>query len=253
MAMRFADKVVLVTGASSGVGRAVARRVAAEGAAVVLGARGVAAGERLAAEIRAEGGTAVFVPTDVTVATDMERLTGTAMGRFGRLDAAFNNAGGVTAAGSVHELTPGQWEADLGLNLTSVFHGLRHQVPVIAASGGGAILNNASNLGVVGMATVAPYVAAKHGVVGLTRAVALEGAERGVRVNAVLSGAIDTPGFRTSMGATPEGEAHVAGLHPLGRIGTAEEIAAFCAFLLSDESSFVTGAALSIDGGYTTR
>ncbi|WP_280454664.1 SDR family NAD(P)-dependent oxidoreductase [Nocardia brasiliensis] len=253
MTARFADQVVLITGASSGVGKAVALRVAAEGAAVVLGARGKDAGERVAAEIRAAGGRALFVPTDVTVEQDVARLTEAAVTEFGRLDAAFNNAGAVNAFGPVAEIDEAGWRADLELNLTSVFYGLRHQVPALVAAGGGAILNNASNLGVVGMGSVAPYVAAKHGVVGLTRAVALEAAEQGVRVNALVSGAVDTPAFRNSMGATPEGEAAIAALHPLGRISTPAEIAGFCAFLLSVEAGFVTGAALAIDGGFTAR
>ncbi|WP_245552212.1 glucose 1-dehydrogenase [Nocardia aobensis] len=250
---RFESKVVLITGASSGVGAAVARRVAAEGAAVVLGSRGKEAGDRIAADIRAEGGRAVFVPTDVTVAEDVERLTRTAIDEFGRLDAAFNNAGAVNAFGPVQDIDENGWRADLELNLTGVYFGLRSQVPALLASGGGAILNNASNLGVVGMASVAPYVAAKHGVVGLTRAVALETAAAGVRVNALVSGAVDTPAFRSSMGATPEGEAAVAALHPLRRIARAEEIASLCAYLLSDEASFVTGAAVAVDGGFTAR
>ncbi|GAB2675031.1 SDR family NAD(P)-dependent oxidoreductase [Nocardia goodfellowii] len=258
MSTRFANKVVLITGASSGVGKALAIRVAAEGAAVVLGARGKDAGERVAADIRAGGGRALFVPTDVTVEADVARLTQAALTEYGRLDAAFNNAGAVLAYGPVSAAEAGgvaeqDWRADLELNLTSVFFGMRHQVPAILGSGGGAILNNASNLGVVGMGSVAPYVAAKHGVVGLTRAVALETAEQGVRVNAIASGAIDTPAFRASMGATPEGEAAVAAMHPMGRISRPEEIASFCAYLLSDEASFVTGAALSIDGGFTAR
>ncbi|WP_433578673.1 SDR family NAD(P)-dependent oxidoreductase [Nocardia brasiliensis] len=253
MTSRFADQVVLITGASSGVGKAVASRVAAEGAAVVLGARGKEAGEQVAAEIRAAGGRALFVPTDVTVEQDVARLTEAAVTEFGRLDAAFNNAGAINAFGPVAEIDEASWRADLELNLTSVFYGLRHQVPALVATGGGAILNNASNLGVVGMGSVAPYVAAKHGVVGLTRAVALEAAEQGVRVNALISGAVDTPAFRNSMGATPEGEAAVAALHPLGRISTPAEIAGFCAFLLSAEAGFVTGAALAIDGGFTAR
>ncbi|MFD0362899.1 SDR family NAD(P)-dependent oxidoreductase [Nocardia sp. GCM10030253] len=253
MSTRFAEKVVLITGASSGVGKAVALRVAAEGAAVVLGARGKDAGEQVAADIRAAGGRALFVPTDVTVEDDVARLTQAALTEFGRLDGAFNNAGAVNAFGPVSDIDESGWRADIELNLTSVFYGLRHQVPALVASGGGAILNNASNLGVVGMGQVAPYVAAKHGVVGLTRAVALEAAEQGVRVNAIVSGAIDTPAFRNSMGATPEGEAAIAALHPLGRISKPDEIASFCAYLLSDEASFVTGAALAIDGGFTAR
>ncbi|AYF76355.1 glucose 1-dehydrogenase [Nocardia yunnanensis] len=253
MNTRFDGKVVLITGATSGVGAAVARRIVAEGGAVVLGARGKQAGDRMVEELRSMGGRALFVPTDVTVEADVARLTAAAVTEFGRLDAAFNNAGAVNAFGPVQDIDDAGWRAELELNLTAVYHGLRQQVPALAAGGGGAILNNASNLGVVGMAQVAPYVAAKHGVVGLTRAVALEAAELSIRVNALVSGAVDTPAFRSSMGATPEGEAAIAAQHPLGRIARPEEIAGFCAYLLSDEAGFVTGAALAIDGGFTAR
>lgn len=250
---RFESKVVLITGATSGIGEAVARRIVAEGGAVVLGARGKEAGDRLAEELRAGGGQALFVSTDVTLEADVERLTSAAVSEFGRLDGAFNNAGALNTFGPVQDVDEAGWRADLELNLTSVFYGMRHQVPALLASGGGAILNNASNLGAVGMASVAPYVAAKHGVVGLTRAVALETAEQSIRVNAIASGGVDTPAFRNSTGATPEGVAYISGLHPMGRIARPEEIAAFCAYLLSDEASFITGAALAIDGGFTAR
>ncbi|WP_279583256.1 SDR family oxidoreductase [Fodinicola feengrottensis] len=184
----------------------------------------------------------------------MAALVRTTVSEFGRLDGAFNNAGSVAAFGPVQGISDQDWRTDLEQNLTSVFYGLKHQVPAILAAGrGGAIVNNASNLGAVGMAAVAPYVAAKHGIVGLTRSVALETAEQGVRVNALLTGGVDTPGFRESMGTTPEAVAQIAALHPLGRISQPAEIAAFVAFLLSDESTFVTGAALAIDGGFTAR
>ncbi|MEV6769990.1 glucose 1-dehydrogenase [Nocardia sp. NPDC051030] len=253
MGSRFESKVVLITGATSGIGEAVARRIAAEGGAVVLGARGKEAGDRLAEQIRATGGRALFVPADVTIEADVERLTHAAIAEFGRLDGAFNNAGAINAFGPVQDIDESAWRADLELNLTAVYYGLRHQVPALAATGGGAILNNASNLGTVGMAQVAPYVAAKHGVVGLTKAVALENADQSIRVNAITSGAVDTPAFRNSMGGTPEGEAAIASLHPIARIARPEEIASFCAYLLSDEATFITGAALAIDGGFTAR
>lgn len=207
----------------------------------------------MSAEIREAGGRAVFVSADVTDPDDQARLTRTAIDEFGRLDAAFNNAGAVKAFGAIQDIDEASWSADLELNLTGVYYGLRQQIPAIIASGGGAILNNASNLGVVGMGSVAPYVAAKHGVVGLTRAVALESAAQGVRVNALVSGAVDTPAFRGSMGATPEGAAAVAAMHPLARISRPDEIASLCAYLLSDEASFVTGAAPAIDGGFTAQ
>ncbi|TCO65112.1 SDR family NAD(P)-dependent oxidoreductase [Actinocrispum wychmicini] len=253
MSSRFESKVIVVTGATSGMGQAVAERVAAEGASVVLAGRRKDEGEQVAADIRANGGQALFVPTDVTVESDVENLVRTAVTEFGRLDGAFNNAGGMNSFGPVQDLDEAGWRADLDVNLSSVFYGLKYQVPAIAAAGGGAILNNASNLGVVGFESVAPYVAAKHGVVGITRATALETAAQGIRINALVTGGVDTPLARATMLATDEGRAMVAGLHPVGRVAQPEEIAAFAAFLLSDEASFVTGAALAIDGGFTAR
>jgi NAD(P)-dependent dehydrogenase (short-subunit alcohol dehydrogenase family) len=254
MAARLASKVIVVTGGSSGIGRAVAERVAAEGATVVIGARRTDAGEQVAAGIRAAGGRARFVATDATVEAEVAGLVGVAVEEFGRLDGAFNNAGGVNASGPVQQIHEAAWRADLDQNLTSVFYGLKYQVPAMLGSGGGgAIVNNAALAGVVGVAGMAGYVAAKHGVVGLTRAAALECAGQGVRVNALVTGNVDTPLFRGLLGAPPDGRLEVAGMNPTGRVAQPDEIAALVAFLLSDEAAFITGAALAIDGGFTAQ
>ncbi|MGS2641071.1 SDR family oxidoreductase [Streptosporangium sp. LJ11] len=252
MPARFAEKVILITGATSGMGRAAAERIAAEGAKVVLAARGKEAGDALAAGIRAAGGEATFVPADVTVEAEAAELVRQAVQRYGRLDGAFNNVGAATAIGPVTGIDGDAWQADLALNLSSVFFGLKHQIPALRAAGGGAIVNNASNLGVVGAAGMASYSAAKHGVVGLTRSAALDEATAGVRINALVTGGVDTPLLRANLGPTPEESLRAAeAMHPLGRIAQPEEIAAFAAFLLSDEARFITGAALAIDGGMT--
>ena len=249
MTPRFDGKVIVVTGGSSGIGRAVAQRIAAEGGCVVIGARGAEAGEAAAAVIRADGGRAEFVATDVTVEADVARLVGTALGRFGRLDGAFNNVGGVTAAGPIADLDAAGWQAELDLNLTSVFYCLKHELPALQGNHGGAIVNNASALSVTGAGGMAAYTAAKHGVVGLTRAAALESARAGIRVNALVTHAVDTPLFHSLAGDSVDATV----FSPAGRLSRPDEVAAFAAFLLSDEAGFVTGAALAIDGGYTAQ
>jgi NAD(P)-dependent dehydrogenase (short-subunit alcohol dehydrogenase family) len=252
MAGRLASKVVIVTGGATGIGRAVSGRIVADGGAVVIGGRRRDAGERAAGQLRAAGGRALFVATDVTVERQVERLVAAAVAEFGRLDGAVNNAGGVNAAGPVEAVDDAAWHADLAQNLTSVFYCLKFQIPaMIGSAGGGSIVNNASIGGVRGVPGMAPYVAAKHGVVGLTRSAALEGAGRGVRVNALVTGNVDTPLYRDLLGAPPEGELQGSAPNPTGRVSSAGEIASFMTFLLSDESAFITGAALAIDGGAT--
>ncbi|WP_062428819.1 SDR family NAD(P)-dependent oxidoreductase [Herbidospora daliensis] len=252
MSAHLTDKVILITGATSGMGRATAERIAAEGAKVVLAARGKEAGDALVASIRGGGGEATFVPADVTVEADSAELVRQAVSRYGRLDGVFNNVGAATAPGPVTDVDADAWHAELALNLTSVFYGLKHQIPALRASGGGAIVNNASVTGVQGQSGFSAYAAAKHGVIGLTRSAALETAETAIRINALVTGGVDTPLLRGGMGPTPDEALRAAGaMHPLGRIGRPEEIAAFVAFLLSDEAAFITGAALAIDGGMT--
>jgi NAD(P)-dependent dehydrogenase (short-subunit alcohol dehydrogenase family) len=249
---RFAEKVILITGATSGMGRAAAERIAAEGAKVVLAARGKEAGEALVAGLRAAGREATFIPADVTVEAEAAELVRQAVERYGRLDGAFNNVGAATAIGAVTDVDGDAWHADLALNFSSVFFGLKHQIPALRAAGGGAIVNNASNLAVTGAAGMASYSAAKHGVVGLTRSAALDTAATGIRINALVTGGVDTPLLRGNMGVPPEEAVRMAGaMHPIGRIAQPEEVAAFVAFLLSDEAAFITGAALAIDGGMT--
>ena len=253
MTDRLASKVVVVTGGGTGIGRAVAARTVADGAAVVVAGRREDVGERAAAELRGSGGRALFVASDVTVEADVARLVETAVREFGRLNGAFNNVGGVAATGPVHARSGRDWRADLDQNLTSVFYSLKFQIPAIAAAGGGSIVNNASIGGVRGIAGMSGYVAAKHGVVGLTRSAALEGAARGVRVNALVTGNADTPLYRRLLGAPAEGDLPGPAPNPTGRVAGPDEIAAFVAFLLSDESAFITGAALAIDGGSTAQ
>jgi NAD(P)-dependent dehydrogenase (short-subunit alcohol dehydrogenase family) len=254
MPRRLASKVVLVTGGATGMGRAVARRAAAEGAAVVIAGRRGDVGRRAATELRDGGGRALFVATDVTVEAEVDRLVAAAVAEFGRLDGAFNNAGGVNGSGPADELDAASWQADLAQNLTSVFYSLKFQIPaMISSAGAGSIVNNASIGGIRGIGGLSGYVAAKHGVVGLTRSAALEGAGRGIRVNALVTGNVDTPLYRRLLGAAADGELEGPAPNPTGRVASPDEVAAFVAFLLSDESAFVTGATLAIDGGFTAQ
>lgn len=245
---RFAGKVALVTGAGSGIGAAAARRLAVEGAAVVLAGRRTEPLDAVAQAITDGDGRAAVRTADVTVEPDVRELVGFCVRTYGRLDVAFNNAGTTTASGRTDRLELTAWQAELDANLTSVFLCLKHEIAAI--SDGGAILNNASLAAVGGIPSLAAYTAAKHGVLGLTRSTALEVVDRGVRINALITGNVDTPLYRRLSGLGPH-DALPSAPNPTGRTATTEEIASFVAYLLSDETTFITGAALTADGGFT--
>ena len=248
------DKVILVVGATSGIGRAVALRVAAEGAAVVVAGRRAELGAQVCGDIISAGGQGVFTPCDATREGDVAAAVALAIDRFGHLDGAVNNAGGVLAAGPLADLSAADWQAELDLNLNSVFFGLKHQIPAIHAAGGGAIINNASTAGVSAVPGLAAYSAAKHGLVGLTKSAALEWADRRVRVNAIVTGNVDTPLYRRLLDASPDHPRdQLDAPNPSGRLSDPTEIAGLVAYLLSDEAAFITGSAIAIDGGATAQ
>ncbi|MEP7354431.1 MAG: SDR family oxidoreductase [Acidobacteriota bacterium] len=247
----FAGKVALVTGGSSGIGRATALAFAAEGARVVIAARRAAESEATVKLIAEQGGEAFFVATDVSKATDVERLIATAVDKWGRLDLAFNNAGVLgTAFVPVPNYTEDAWDQVIDINLKGVFLSMKYEIPALLASGGGAIVNMSSVAGLIGGGAGIAYYASKHGVIGATKAAALEYATKGIRVNAVCPAVIET-----DMADTFPKEVRTALLaaHPVGRFGSPEEVAQAVVWLCSDKASFVTGHSLAIDGGLLAR
>ncbi|HET8727547.1 MAG TPA: SDR family oxidoreductase [Alphaproteobacteria bacterium] len=246
-----AEKVAIVTGASSGIGRATAKLFASEGASVVVTARRQAELDALVAEIEKAGGRAVAVAGDVRDEALAKALVETAVGRFGGLDVAFNNAGSTGEMAPVPDLSPAGWRDTLDTNLTSAFLGAKHQVPAMIERGGGSLVFTSTFVGhTVGMPGMAAYAASKAGLIGLTQVLAAEFGAKGIRANAVLPGGTDTPSSVTNApGATPEVQAFVEGLHALKRMAAPEEIARSVLHLASDASSFITGTALLVDGG----
>jgi NAD(P)-dependent dehydrogenase (short-subunit alcohol dehydrogenase family) len=247
----FDGKVAFVTGGGSGIGESIALTLASGGASVAVADRDATAAERVVAAISAAGGTAMPVSVDVSDPEAVAAAVASTVDAFGRLDIGVNNAGIGGDRAPTAEQTVESWRAVLEVNLDGVFYSMKAEIPAMLDSGGGAIVNMASILGSVGFATAGPYVAAKHGVVGLTRAAAIEYSAQGIRVNAVGPGFIRTPLLES--GLSEEMAAMVEQLHPIGRMGTSQEVANLVAFLSSDEASFVTGSYYTVDGAYTAQ
>jgi NAD(P)-dependent dehydrogenase (short-subunit alcohol dehydrogenase family) len=251
--MRLAGKVALITGGTSGMGRATAMLFAQEGARVAITGRNEARGREVVAEIEQAGGTAIFVRSDVRFAGDCRRAVEETLQAFGRLDILFNNAG-VLYANTVLDCTEEEWDLTLDTNLKGTYLMSKFALPAMIAQGNGVIINNASGWGLVGGDAAAAYCASKGGVVLLTKAMAIDHARQGIRVNCVCPGDVDTPMLpEDAQRRGMEWEEYVtsAADRPMGRIGKPEEIAKAVLFLASDDSSFVTGAVLAVDGGGT--
>lgn len=249
MAGQFEGKVALVTGGGMGIGRATALAFAKEGAKVVIGDILVDAGQETVSMIEEAGGTATFIKADVSKADDVKAMVDKTIETHGRLDFAHNNAGIEGDHGSLVDCTEENWNRTIDINLKGVWLCMKYEIPHMLENGGGAIVNTASVAGLVAGEGLPAYFASKHGVVGLTRAAALENAKAGIRVNAVCPGAIRTPMIARIIEAQPEMGEAMASMHPVGRIGEPEEIAAVVVWLCSDAASFVTGHPMAIDGG----
>src|SRR5256714_5572732 len=249
----FEGKVALVTGGGSGIGRATALAFAREGAQVVIGNRNVQRGEETVSVIRDAGGTASFKRTDVLVVAEIEALVDHAVETYGGLDLAFNNAGTEGDVAPLVEQTGANYDAIIDVNVKGVWLSLKYEIPRMLEHGGGAIVNCSSVAGVVGFPNVAIYIASKHAVIGLTKTAALEYSAQGIRINAVNPAVIDTEQLGRFVVGLNIKKDDLSTLHPIGRIGRAEEVAEAVLWLCSAKSSFVTGHSLLVDGGFTAR
>lgn len=255
MAGRLQDKVALVTGAASGIGRATALTFAREGAKLIIADMNEDGGEQTAHIITENGGEATFVQVDVTSASQIEAMISKTVETYGRLDCSFNNAGteGTTMVSTV-DYKEEDWNRVLSINLTGVWLCMKYEITQMLKQGGGAIVNTASVAGLVGSRGAgSAYAASKHGVVGLTKTAALEYAKQGIRVNCVCPGVIRTPMMERMLTRTPELEQQYMAAEPIGRLGMPEEVAESVVWLCSDAASFVTGHTMTVDGGMVAQ
>ncbi|HIM78694.1 MAG TPA: SDR family oxidoreductase [Dehalococcoidia bacterium] len=250
MAGQLEGKVSLITGGGSGIGKASALAFAREGSKVVVADVNVEGGEQTVRLIQDTGGEATFVRADVSNSGDVSDMVSHAVQTYNRLDCAFNNAGISGGRGRIHEYTEDDWSRVLNINLTGVWLCMKYEIIQMLKQGGGAIVNTASVMGLVGGSRSPAYGATKHGVVGLTKTGAVDYAQEAIRINAVCPGYIRTPMIEQGILSDPVAEERVVSRHPMHRLGTPEEIAEAVVWLCSDAASFVTGHAMTVDGGY---
>jgi NAD(P)-dependent dehydrogenase (short-subunit alcohol dehydrogenase family) len=251
--MKLEDKVAVITGAGSGIGRATALLFAQEGAKVVVADYSVEGGEETVRQVKEKGGEAIFIKTDVSQAADTQRMVKTAIDKYGRLDILYNNAGIEGTLVPTESVSEVDWDRVLSVNLKGVFLGSKYAIPQMLKQGGGVIISTASIAGLVAVTDMPAYCASKGGVVLLTKAMALEYAKKNIRVNCICPGAIRTPMFDRLTGLQSEAEKLFCEGEPIGRCGQPEEVAQAALYLASDQSSFVTGTALIVDGGWTAE
>lgn len=251
MSTRFSGKVALVTGGAAGIGKATAEAFAAQGAKVVVSDISEAAGQAVVQGIQARGGEAVFVACNVAKADQVKALMDAVIAHYGRLDCAFNNAGIEIEQDKLADGNEEVFDSIMDVNVKGVWQCMRFEIPLMLAQGGGAIVNTASVAGLGAAPKMSIYSASKHAVIGLTKSAAIEYAKKKIRVNAVCPAVIDTAMFRRAYAADPQKAEFAAGIHPVGRIGTVEEVASAVLYLCCDGASFTTGQALAVDGGVT--